>query len=444
MPSDFCRSIASPRFTCSWRTTLGLPSTTPKLAFSRGTARSARSTAKPMRCVKRPCRRASRARWLLRIWRLTSSSLAGTARTDVAVGTSRLASMFSTMRAAAPRSGSGVSPSSTTGRAPVVPRRLAPARARAPVRGGCRAARRGRRGAAVRRPATSRRAARSRRRTRASRPTTACGFSWNRRYISSTGRRWARARRVQGYRVGHAVDAHRRTSSARRNARSSDWRALSRGSQRVSYAPRGASPRTSSPPPRHSVTSSPVSSTCTPPGQTSSARQHVEELLDLVHHRVEVAGLVAALVHERVAVHRVARPHDRVAGALHRPQQRRAAARRRCRRPCGSTSVSRPGSRPGSRRRHSVDHVVGRRVGPDLHADRVLHAREELDVRAVELAGALTDPQQVRGAVVPVAGEAVAAGERLLVAEQQRLVRRVEVDLVQLRPRRRGRCRTRP
>src|SRR4029077_20435728 len=56
-----------------------------------------------------------RASWLLRIWRLTSSSLAGTTRTEVAVGTPRLASMFSTVRAAAPRSGSGSSPSSTIG-----------------------------------------------------------------------------------------------------------------------------------------------------------------------------------------------------------------------------------------------------------------------------------------------------------------------------------------
>ncbi len=56
-----------------------------------------------------------RASWLLRIWRLTSRSLAGTTRTDVAVGTPRLASMFSTVRAAAPRSGSGSSPSSTIG-----------------------------------------------------------------------------------------------------------------------------------------------------------------------------------------------------------------------------------------------------------------------------------------------------------------------------------------
>src|SRR5829696_3232836 len=38
--------------------------------------------------------------------RLTSSSLAGTSRKLVAVGTPRLASMFATMRAAAPRRGS--------------------------------------------------------------------------------------------------------------------------------------------------------------------------------------------------------------------------------------------------------------------------------------------------------------------------------------------------
>ena len=50
---------------------------------------------------------------------------------------------------------------------------------------------------------------------------------------------------------------------------------------------------------------------------------------------------------------------------------------------------------------------------------------------AVELAGALADPEEVRRAVVPVVREAVAAGEGFLVAEQERLVGRVEVDLVQ-------------
>src|SRR3984885_6566598 len=45
-----------------------------------------------------------RCRWLLMTIRLSMSSLAGTARTLVAVGTVRLAAMFCAVRAAAPRS----------------------------------------------------------------------------------------------------------------------------------------------------------------------------------------------------------------------------------------------------------------------------------------------------------------------------------------------------
>ncbi len=44
-----------------------------------------------------------RANWLLRMSRFTSRRRAGTERTLVAVGTPRLASMFATMRDAAPR-----------------------------------------------------------------------------------------------------------------------------------------------------------------------------------------------------------------------------------------------------------------------------------------------------------------------------------------------------
>ncbi len=50
----------------------------------------------------------------------------------------------------------------------------------------------------------------------------------------------------------------------------------------------------------------------------------------------------------------------------------------------------------------------------------------------VGLVGPLTDPQHVRRAVVPVAGEAVLAGEGLLVAEDQRLVTGVHVDLAEV------------
>ena len=46
----------------------------------------------------------ARARWLLITVRLSQSSLTGTVRTDVAVGTVSETSMFCTVRAGAPRS----------------------------------------------------------------------------------------------------------------------------------------------------------------------------------------------------------------------------------------------------------------------------------------------------------------------------------------------------
>src|SRR5258708_25129010 len=57
-----------------------------------------------MRWVKEPLPPRPRARWLLITIRLSISSFAETARTDVAVGTRRLASMLATVREAAPRS----------------------------------------------------------------------------------------------------------------------------------------------------------------------------------------------------------------------------------------------------------------------------------------------------------------------------------------------------
>src|SRR6478672_8712781 len=58
-----------------------------------------------MRCVNDTLPPRLRRRWLLMTVRLSASSLAGTARTLVAVGTVRLVSMLATTRAAAPLSG---------------------------------------------------------------------------------------------------------------------------------------------------------------------------------------------------------------------------------------------------------------------------------------------------------------------------------------------------
>src|SRR4051794_11402005 len=59
-----------------------------------------------MRWVKLSLPPSVRVRWLLAIFRLTSSSLAGTGRTEVAVGTASDVAMFLTMAAPAPRIGS--------------------------------------------------------------------------------------------------------------------------------------------------------------------------------------------------------------------------------------------------------------------------------------------------------------------------------------------------
>ena len=68
-----------------------------------GTASAtARTIAYPMRWVKLTLPWPDRARYPLTTLRLTSSSLAGTLRKLVAVGTSRLAAMFFTMTAPTP------------------------------------------------------------------------------------------------------------------------------------------------------------------------------------------------------------------------------------------------------------------------------------------------------------------------------------------------------
>src|SRR6478735_1618787 len=70
-----------------------------------------------MRWVKLTLPPRERARWLLMTTRLSMSSLAGTARTLVAVGTVSETSMLATTREGAPRS--GVTTSSLTGPVPL-------------------------------------------------------------------------------------------------------------------------------------------------------------------------------------------------------------------------------------------------------------------------------------------------------------------------------------
>ena len=61
-------------------------------------------------------------------------------------------------------------------------------------------------------------------------------------------------------------------------------------------------------------------------------------------------------------------------------------------------------------------------LADDLDADRVSHRGDEVDVRAVEVAGALPHPHEVARGVVELAGAGVDAGHRPLVVEHERLV----------------------
>ena len=75
-----------------------------------------------------------------------------------------------------------------------------------------------------------------------------------------------------------------------------------------------------------------------------------------------------------------------------------------------------------------LEQLVGLGVGRHLDADGVLDARHEVDVGAVEVAGPLPDPDEVRRRVVGQTGARVDPGHRPLVVEHQRLVRREELD----------------
>ena len=130
-------------------------------------------------------------------------------------------------------------------------------------------------------------------------------------------------------------------------------------------------------------------------------------------------------------MHRVARPHHGVSGIGDRPDDRRqpsfdvvgthAADERQ---PAGQLPRVQPCAQFEDLGR------VCRRT--DLATERVADTTEELDVGAVGLVRALADPQHVGRAVVPVAGEAVLAGERLFVAEDQCLVAGEDVDLAEI------------
>ena len=97
----------------------------------------------------------------------------------------------------------------------------------------------------------------------------------------------------------------------------------------------------------HSVTSSPVSSRCTPPRRVPAAACRSKACSTSPRMLSKRRVLKPLPVRLGVAVHRVADPQHAAAVALHRLQQRRQLALRSAPRPCDGSSVSRPGSSSG-------------------------------------------------------------------------------------------------
>ncbi len=92
----------------------------------------------------------------------------------------------------------------------------------------------------------------------------------------------------------------------------------------------------------------------------------------------------------------------------------------------------RPGSFVGVER---VDQVAASRPavsdGPHFRPSGFLMPRQILDMGMVGLARAVADPDHVARGGVPVTRGRIDAGQRLLIAEQQRLVAGVEIGLAQ-------------
>ena len=127
----------------------------------------------------------------------------------------------------------------------------------------------------------------------------------------------------------------------------------------------------------------------------------------------------------------IADPHHRVALVPDGPQERRAGASSMASTPNRVIRVRRPGTRSGLSRSHSPSTSSAVADGPILEPIGLWMPDRNSTVGAVELAGALAHPQHVGRAVVPVVGQRVAAGQRLLVVEDERLVAGPEVDLVE-------------
>ena len=161
---------------------------------------------------------------------------------------------------------------------------------------------------------------------------------------------------------------------------------------------------------------------------------HRHETPHLAQDRIEGPRLVARCRLDRVAMHGIAGPDHDAPLAFHRADQ------------FGQMLFDLVGAEAGDQRQAArlvvgiervdePDQFVGLQRRAAFEADRVLDAAAELDMGMVGLARAVADPQHMARCRVPVAAGRIDAGQRLLVAEQQRLVAGEEIGRAQLRRR---------
>ena len=144
----------------------------------------------------------------------------------------------------------------------------------------------------------------------------------------------------------------------------------------------------------------------------------LEEALHLVDDAVEVPGLVPGRRGVGVPVHRIGLPDHLVAGRLHRAHDRREYLAHL--RVAHAGNEGQPSGTVVRVEPFGVfDGLLRRRRRSDLDPDGVTDQLGECDVRSVELAGALADPEEVRRKVV----------EHLLV-EFGRIAGTVEIGIV--------------
>ena len=119
-PSRRCTSTATPKLTCSATSLWGAPSISTKSERIRAFRWSAFTIAHASRWVKLTLPPVNSARcWFMSV-RFSSSRRTGIVRTELAVGTERLACMFSTRRRAGPIRGTAAG--ATSGGAGTLPR----------------------------------------------------------------------------------------------------------------------------------------------------------------------------------------------------------------------------------------------------------------------------------------------------------------------------------